>query len=275
MCSRRVPLEPTVLPKMPPTWKPRCGTCGTFSTCPRPRRPMSLTGPGSRLNFGPARGCPAAASTHLCPRTRAAVCDPQLPEPRWQHCCRARAAAGTQRPLSLTLTHACAAHDAILVGIGAVPADDPRLTVRLVAGPDPQPIIVDGGLRLPPTARLLQQHPAASGWRRRAPRTRTERSRCRQTCAFWRLVPAQTAASICLRCWQTACGGYSSVMVEGGSQLLTSFMQQHLAQAAVITITHRASWEGWARISTPGGQQSSFGDVLALSHDDSFSYVYV
>lgn len=30
--------------------------------------------------------------------------------------------------------------------------------MRLVAGPDPQPVVVDSGLRLPPTAKLLQ-HP--------------------------------------------------------------------------------------------------------------------
>ena len=59
-------------------------------------------------------------------------------------------------PDALRLTHQLRAHhDAILVGIGTVLADDPQLTVRLVAGPNPQPVIVDSRLRLPLTARLL------------------------------------------------------------------------------------------------------------------------
>ncbi len=59
----------------------------------------------------------------------------------------------------MTLTHSLrACHDAILVGIGTVLADNPRLTVRLVAGKDPQPVIVDSRLLFPPYAELLR-HP--------------------------------------------------------------------------------------------------------------------
>ena len=49
------------------------------------------------------------------------------------------------------------AHDAILVGVGTVLADDPELTVRMVDGRDPQPIVVDSQLRTPPTAKLLSR----------------------------------------------------------------------------------------------------------------------
>ena len=67
------------------------------------------------------------------------------------------------RPLSLSgsqsmiLTHGLrASHDAILVGIGTVLADNPRLNVRLVTGKSPQPVIVDSRLRFPPYANLLR-----------------------------------------------------------------------------------------------------------------------
>lgn len=64
---------------------------------------------------------------------------------------------------SMTLTHRIrAVHDAILVGVQTVLNDDPMLTVRLVEGEHPQPIVLDSRLRFPMSARLLT-HPRGCG----------------------------------------------------------------------------------------------------------------
>jgi riboflavin-specific deaminase-like protein len=45
--------------------------------------------------------------------------------------------------------------DAVVVGIGTAIADDPQLTVRRVAGPQPVRVVIDPSGRLPQSARLL------------------------------------------------------------------------------------------------------------------------
>jgi riboflavin biosynthesis pyrimidine reductase len=58
---------------------------------------------------------------------------------------------------SLRLTHALRArHAAILVGVATVLADDPSLTVRLVAGDSPRPVVLDPALRTPLGSRLAR-----------------------------------------------------------------------------------------------------------------------
>jgi len=148
---------------------------------------------------------------------------------------------------SMELTHRLrAAHDAILVGIGTVLADNPRLTVRLAEGEDPQPVILDSKLRTPLDANLLHgdihpwiaycqpesAHGEAQPYQLERARALEERgarllSLPPDTCGR----PSLPALLECL-----AEQGVNSLMVEGGARVITGFVTGNLVDQVVLTI---------------------------------------
>jgi 3,4-dihydroxy 2-butanone 4-phosphate synthase/GTP cyclohydrolase II len=136
------------------------------------------------------------------------------------------------------LTHQLRArHDAILVGIGTVIADDPRLTVRLVRGPDPQPVVLDSRLRFPLAARMLR------GERRPWIATTEAADPARQAAleaAGARIIrlPAGPDGMVSL----PALLGHldrlnvRSLMVEGGATVISRFLAEHLVDRLALTI---------------------------------------
>ncbi len=142
-------------------------------------------------------------------------------------------------PASLTMTHALrAAHSAILVGIETVLADDPALTVRLVAGDNPQPVIVDSHLRTPPDARLLRGRGAPWIATTGQGAQSSRRRRLEEAGARILTLPADEEGRVDLAALLACLGaeGIGSLMVEGGARILTSFLEGGLADYAVITI---------------------------------------
>jgi riboflavin-specific deaminase-like protein len=145
-------------------------------------------------------------------------------------------------PDSQAMTHQLrASHDAILVGIGTVMVDDPRLTARLAEGKNPQPVIVDTHLRFPLNARLLT-NPDLRPWLvtcdKADPATR---QRLESSGAQVLVVPLNTDGLLDLGAMLTQLGdkGITSLMVEGGARVITSFLKYHLADWMVITLTPR------------------------------------
>jgi GTP cyclohydrolase II len=141
-------------------------------------------------------------------------------------------------PQSLALTHSLrASHEAILVGIGTVLADNPRLNVRLVAGQDPQPIVVDSRLRFPPYANLLKNRP--SPWiATNEGVVDAERQQALEA-AGARILPLPGIngwVDLAALLKNLGSMGISSLMVEGGAQIITSFLTTRLVDQVVLTI---------------------------------------
>lgn len=140
---------------------------------------------------------------------------------------------------SMTLTHQLRTnHDAILVGIGTVLADDPRLTVRLVAGPDPRPIILDSQLRLPLTAKLLTEHPHKPIVATTATADPHKEAALQDRGAVVVRLPAMGNGRVslpALLAWLHH-AGIRRLMVEGGANIITSFLAAQLVDRLVITV---------------------------------------
>ena len=129
-------------------------------------------------------------------------------------------------------------HAAILVGIGTVLADDPRLTVRLADGAHPQPVVLDTHLRCPPAAALFA-HPTRRPWLlcgQDADPAR-ERAAAAAGARVFRLPAGSNgrvdlgAALACLRD-----AGIGSLMVEGGAGVITAFLAERRVDFVILTI---------------------------------------
>ena len=143
---------------------------------------------------------------------------------------------------SMVLTHRIrAACDAIVIGINTLLVDDPQLTVRLTEGISPQPIVLDSNLRIPLQARLLD---------------RTDHH-CWLACTDnndpRRVTAVEGRGAEVIRCHRDHRDrvdlpnllrllgerGIRSIMVEGGGQVITSFIKARLVDQLIITIAPR------------------------------------
>lgn len=155
-------------------------------------------------------------------------------------------------PEAMAFTHQLRAeHDAILVGIGTVLADNPRLTVRLASGPDPQPVVLDSQLRLPLDASLLR-HPRPP-WIAATGRADPGRQAALETAGARVLrLPADDSGRVNLPALLAALAdaGIKTLMVEGGSAVITSFLSARLVDRLVLTLAPRLVG-GLRAVSTP------------------------
>lgn len=129
-------------------------------------------------------------------------------------------------------------HDGILVGIGTVLADDPRLDVRFSSGPDPRPVILDTHLRIPMTSKLLKRTHNLP-WIICSPTADIEKQHALQERGV-RIFSSQIDKSGHMNVKdfleQLKMAGLDSLLVEGGAGVIYSFFESGLVDLAVMTI---------------------------------------
>jgi 3,4-dihydroxy 2-butanone 4-phosphate synthase/GTP cyclohydrolase II len=131
-----------------------------------------------------------------------------------------------------------ATHDALLVGVGTVIADDPLLTTRLVPGPSPLRVVLDSHLRTPDTARLLRA-PAQKPWLVTTEHTGSPRAQTLQArgAHVIRVDACREGVSLPAILAHLAACGVRSLMLEGGAHVLESFFRCQCVDYVALTVS--------------------------------------
>jgi GTP cyclohydrolase II len=138
-----------------------------------------------------------------------------------------------ERRISHGLRAAC---DAVLVGVGTAIIDDPQLTVRMVPGPSPIRVVLDSTLRLPWTARVLDDQ-AGTVVITTEPSSEERRAALRARSVGVHIVEAGPRGVDLTSALQTLRGlGVGSLLVEGGARVITSFFAEKLVDRLVVGI---------------------------------------
>jgi GTP cyclohydrolase II len=170
---------------------------------------------------------------------------------------------------SIEMTHKLrAGHQAILVGIGTVITDDPQLTVRFAQGSNPQPVVLDSMLRFPLGSYLASRHPLKC-WIIAGPSAPAE-SEAALAALGHRVfrVPDDGKGRLDLAavCAALHANGIQTLMVEGGIEVIDSFLATDLVDRVVITISPR--FTGGRRILSGGGLIPHLAGVSNLQLGD-------
>lgn len=139
---------------------------------------------------------------------------------------------------SLVMTHKLRSqNDAILVGIGTVISDDPLLTVRYCKGKNPLVVILDSKLRIPLTARLLKN--TTSPLIFTAKNSNAEKKKILKKMKA-KIVDVDFTndgkINLGLMLEKLFSLGIKTVMVEGGREIITNFVNENHVDKVIITI---------------------------------------
>ena len=170
-------------------------------------------------------------------------------------------------------------YDAILIGIGTLIADDPMLTCRIDEDCNPLRVILDPALRIPLNSQIAQSSPDVktfvfynkallSGENSRDYRDRIKALEQMQIIAYGVLADGNGRLNLKQVLTQLGEYGIKSLMVEGGSAVLTAFVKENLWTHMVIVTAAKIIGRG---ISAFGNLGIEFLDDVLIPRVEDIS----
>ncbi len=153
-------------------------------------------------------------------------------------------------------------HDGILVGIGTVLKDDPSLTVRLVKGKNPVRIVVDSSLKIPLGSAILKDQDTARTIIAVTSRHDRKKASTLQEMRIGIIEAGENKVDLKALLKGLAKMNISSVLLEGGAGVFTSFLDKGLIDRALFIIAPLVTGKG----------TDAFGDLGIRKIGDSLRF---
>lgn len=159
-------------------------------------------------------------------------------------------------------------HDGVLVGVGTILKDDPELTVRLVRGRNPVRIVVDPELKISEDARILQNQKKSRTIVVSTSRSAGAKRTLLEEMGIEILVIDENDQNhVDLKKLLVELGkrDISSILVEGGSKIITSFVEERLFDRMVVITAPKILGKGIEAIGNLGIERMN--DSIGLTFE--------
>jgi len=155
--------------------------------------------------------------------------------------------------------------DGVLVGIGTILKDDPQLTARIKGGRNPCRIVLDSRLKIPEEAKVIGTSPSKAiiATTEFAPKDKIEKLEKR---GVQILILDSQEGKINLKSCLSKLGeiGMMSLLVEGGSQINGSFLDEGLIDKLLLFLSPKVIGDHQALGIFGGRGVSSLDEAVAL-----------
>jgi diaminohydroxyphosphoribosylaminopyrimidine deaminase/5-amino-6-(5-phosphoribosylamino)uracil reductase len=155
--------------------------------------------------------------------------------------------------------------DGVLVGIGTILKDDPQLTARIRGGKDPYRIVLDSQLKIPEEAKVIGTSPSKAiiATTELAPKDKIEKFEKR---GVQILILDSQEGKINLKSCLSKLGeiGMMSLLVEGGSQINGSFLDEGLIDKLLLFLSSKLIGDHQALGIFGGRGASSLDEAVSL-----------